>query len=227
MQKELEAGSDELDCLMRWHNCAAFICPAEECPPRSLPIPPNYIENLQSRLGKVMKGILPSTLNIIPKTYYQAPIHSQQQEISSCSQEEQLKTSIEGQPDDMMGRYRDGEHNPLERPHASEEEYKVVADDTLHVDQGGGGCFSNRGWDVRRNITSHRSPFQIGNDAATTRNDIRTHRLGGRLPHSSRLRGDPETATTARVSAREEAAISRQQRGATSTEQSKQFDPEG
>ena len=37
--------------------------------------------------------------------------------------------------------------------------------------------------------------------------------------------GRSPTATTARVAAREEAAISRQQRGTTSTEQSKRFDP--
>ena len=38
---------------------------------------------------------------------------------------------------------------------------------------------------------------------------------------------NPKTATTVRVATREEAAISRQQRGATPTEQSKQFDPGG
>ena len=41
----------------------------------------------------------------------------------------------------MMGRHRDGEHNPLERPQASKEEEKVVADDTLSTDQGGDYVF--------------------------------------------------------------------------------------
>ena len=41
------------------------------------------------------------------------------------------------QPDGMMGRHWDGEHNPLERLQASEEADEVVADDTSHVNQGG------------------------------------------------------------------------------------------
>ena len=49
----------------------------------------------------------------------------------------------------------------------------------------------------------------------------------GILPHSSRLRGYPKTTTTVRVTAREESAIGRHQRGTTSTEQNKQFDPGG
>ena len=90
MQMELEACKDEVDWLIRCDNCAAYNCPKEEYPPRPLPIPPDYIDNLQSRLGKVVKGILPPTLKMILKTYYQAPVHPQQQEIPSCSQEEQL-----------------------------------------------------------------------------------------------------------------------------------------
>ena len=45
-------------------------------------------------------------------------------------------TSPAVQSDDMMGRHLDGEHNPLERPQASEEEEKVVADGTLSTHQG-------------------------------------------------------------------------------------------
>ena len=41
--------------------------------------------------------------------------------------EEQLETSLAVQPDDMAGKHRDGEHNPLERAHVSEEEGKVVS----------------------------------------------------------------------------------------------------
>ena len=74
MQMELEACRDELDWLIRYHNCAAYNCPEEEYPPRPLPIPPDYIENLQSRLGKAMKGILPPTLKMVLKTHYQAPV---------------------------------------------------------------------------------------------------------------------------------------------------------
>ena len=61
IQMELEACRDELSWLIRCHNCAAYNCPKEECPPRPLPIPPDHMDNLQSRLGKVMKGILPPT----------------------------------------------------------------------------------------------------------------------------------------------------------------------
>ena len=59
MHMELKACWDELDWLIRYHNCAAYNCPEEEYPPRPLPIPPDYIDNLQTRLSKVMKGILP------------------------------------------------------------------------------------------------------------------------------------------------------------------------
>ena len=137
MQMKLEACRDELDWLIRCHNCAPCNCPEEEYPPKPLHIPPDYIENVQSRLGKVMKGILPPTLNIILKTHYQAPVHPQQQGISPCSQEEQLKTSLEMKPDNMTGRHQDGEHNLLDRPKASAKAEKVVADGTSHVDQGG------------------------------------------------------------------------------------------
>ena len=46
-------------------------------------------------------------------------------------------TSPTVQPDDVMGRHRDEEHNPQERPRASEEEEKVVADGTSSTDEGG------------------------------------------------------------------------------------------
>ena len=111
MQMELVACRDELDWLIRCHNCTAYNCPEEEYSSRPLPIPPDYIENLQSRLGKVMKVILPPTLKIILKTYYQAPVHPQHQKMSSCSQEEQLGRSFEVQSDDKTVRHRDGEHN--------------------------------------------------------------------------------------------------------------------
>ena len=89
-----------------------------------------------------MKGILPPTLKMILKTYYllparKAPVYLQQQhEISLCSQEEKLETSLGVQPGDMMGKHRDGEHNPLERPQVSEKEKNVVADGISHAGQG-------------------------------------------------------------------------------------------
>ena len=124
MQVELKACLDVVDWMIRCHNCAAFKCPQEEYPPGSLPIPPDYIVNLQSRLVKVKKGTLPSTLKMILKTYCYLPAH------------QAPLTSPAVQPDDMMGKHRDGEHNPLERPQASDEEEKVVADGTSSTDQG-------------------------------------------------------------------------------------------
>ena len=98
MQMELEACLDEVNWMIRCHNCAAFDCPQEEYPPRSLRIPPDYIDNLQSRLVKVKKGILPPTLKMILKTYYHLPAR------------QAPVTSPAVQPDDMRGRHRDGEH---------------------------------------------------------------------------------------------------------------------
>ena len=99
MQMKLESCLDEVDWMIRCHNCATFNCPEEEYP---LPIPLDYIDNLQSRLVKVKKGILPLTLKMIIKTYYHILVH------------QAPVTSPAVQPDDMMGRHRDGEQYPLE-----------------------------------------------------------------------------------------------------------------
>ena len=65
MQMELDNCRNELICLIRCHNCAADTCPEEEYPPRPLPIPPDYINNLKRRLGKAMNGIIPPTLVLL------------------------------------------------------------------------------------------------------------------------------------------------------------------
>ncbi|CAM9495867.1 unnamed protein product, partial [Ascophyllum nodosum] len=54
----------------------------------------------------------------------------------------------------------------------------------------------------------------------------RSSEKGGDYPNQDDFGGNP-TATAARVAAREEGAIGRHQRGTTSTEQNKQFDPGG
>ena len=83
----------------------------------------------------------------------------------------------------MMGRHRDGKHNPLERPQASEGEDKVVAGGTSHADQGGDFVFQTEiGMDLE---TSH---FTAGH--FKLRDDTEKKRLRWRLPHSSRLRGE-------------------------------------
>ena len=45
------------------------------------------------------------------------------------------KLSLAVQPDDMTGKHRDGEQNPLARPQVSEDEDEVVADGISHADQ--------------------------------------------------------------------------------------------
>ena len=102
MQMELEACLDEVDWMARCHNCATNNWSKEEYSPRSLPIHPDYIDNLQSRSVKVKKDTLPSTLKIILNMYYHFPAH------------QAPVTSPAVQPDGMTGRHRDGEHSPLE-----------------------------------------------------------------------------------------------------------------
>ena len=107
--------------------------------------------------------------------------------------------------------------------------------------RGQGGCgrhfarksgkfiFPSRRREGPRSTTSHRSPFcETADRPATARGDSEKHREGGiLLPPSRPAGGIPKTTTTVRVAAREEAAIGRHQRGTTSTEQNKQFDPGG
>ena len=125
MQLELESYLEEINWMVRCHNCKALNCPQEEYPARPLPIPPDYIDNLQSRLIKVKKGILPPTLKMIIKTYYPPPASPVP------------KTSPTVPPDDVMGGNRDGENSLQERPRASEEEETVVANGTPSTDEGG------------------------------------------------------------------------------------------
>ena len=69
-------------------------CSQDEYPLRPLHIPPDYIDDLQSRLVKVKKGILPPNLKIILKMYYHLPAR------------QALVTSPAAQPDNMAGRHR-------------------------------------------------------------------------------------------------------------------------
>ena len=94
MQLELKACVAKINWMIRCHNCDALNCPQKEYLSRLLPIPPDYIDNLQSRLIKVKKGMLPLTLKIILKTYYHPP--ARQARI----------TSPTVQPDDTMLSYQ-------------------------------------------------------------------------------------------------------------------------
>ena len=99
MQLELETCLEEVNWMIRCHNCEALNCPQEEYPARLLPTPPpSYIDNLQSRLIKVRKGMF-SSLKMILKTKYPLTVRRPAPE-----------TSV--QPDDVIGEYRAGENSP-------------------------------------------------------------------------------------------------------------------
>ena len=74
MQLKLEACLEEVNWMIRCHNCEALNCPQKKYSARLLPTPPPcYIDNLQSRLIKVRKGIFPASLKMILKTKYPLP----------------------------------------------------------------------------------------------------------------------------------------------------------
>ena len=100
MQLELEACLEEVSWMLRCYNCETLDCPQEEYPARLLPTPPpSYIDNLQSRLIRARKGILPASLKMILKTEYQLPV---------------LRPAPETlvQPDSVIGEHRAGENSP-------------------------------------------------------------------------------------------------------------------
>ena len=124
MQLELEACQEEIVWMIRCHNCEALNRPQEEYPARSLPLPPNYIDNLHSRLLKVLQqGVLPPTLKMVVKTSYNLlPPTTSPRTVH---------------PDDVMRGHRDGENSPQERPQALEEKEEVVVNGTPSTNEGG------------------------------------------------------------------------------------------
>ena len=100
MQLELEACLDEVNWMVRCHNCEVLDCPQEEYPARLLPTPPpSYIDNLQNRLIQARNGIHPVFLKMILITKYQL-----------SAQHSAPETPV--QPDDMIGEHRAGEKSP-------------------------------------------------------------------------------------------------------------------
>ena len=100
----------------------------------------------------------------------------------------------------------------MERPQASEEDENVVTDGTSSTDQGGDFAFRIEvGMDHEASQVAARhfelAMFRQQGTTATSTD------WGGDYPIQADFGGNP-TATAARVAAREEAAISRQQRGA-------------
>ena len=136
-------------------------------------------------------------------------------------------TSSAVQPNVMVGRHRDGAHNPLEQLQLFEEEEKVVADGTSGTDQGGDFVSQTEiGMDHEASQVAacHFELAMLRQQQGTT---AKSTDWGGGYPIQADFAGNPKTAKTVygRVTAREKAAISRQQRGATSTDQNKKFDP--
>ena len=102
----------------------------------------------------------------------------------------------------------------------------MVADGTSSTDHGGDFVFQIKvGMDHEASQVTARH-FALPIDRHQRKGTTRSTEKGGDYPTQEDFGGYP-TATTTRVAAREEAAISRQQRGTASTEQSKQFDPGG
>ena len=100
MQLELEVCLEEINWIIRCHNCEALNCPQEEYPARLLPTPsPSYIDNLESRLIKVREGTFPASLKMILKTNYPLPVR-------------RLKPETSVQPDDVIAEHRAGENSP-------------------------------------------------------------------------------------------------------------------
>ena len=123
MQLELEACQEEIVWMITCLNCEALNRPLEEYPARPLPIPPNYIDNLHSRLIKVQQGVLPPTVKMILKTRYSLPAPT--------------TSPRTVHPDDVMRGHPDGGNSPQERPQAPEEKEEVVVNGTPSTDEGG------------------------------------------------------------------------------------------
>ena len=148
MQLELEAYQEKIIWMIRCHNCEALNRPQEGYPARPLPMPSNYVDNLQSRLVKVKQGILPPTLKMILKTYYPPPTSPAP------------KTSRTVQPDVVTGGHREGENGPQEQPRASEEKEQVVANGTPSTDEVGDFISQSRSGP---STWQHNSPIVISN----------------------------------------------------------------
>ena len=166
------------------HNCEAFNCPQEKIPPRPLPIPPDCIDNVQRRLVKVNKGILPPTLKMILKAYYHFP----------ARQASVISPAV--QPNDMTVRHRDGKHSPLERPQASDEEEKMAADGTSSTDQEGDFVFQTEGGKDSETPQIATHYFALVIDRQQREVTTRSTEKGRHHPTQAEFSGNP-TATTA------------------------------
>ena len=212
MQLELEACQEEIAWMIAYHNCEALNRPLEEYPARPLPIPPNYIDNLHSRLIKVQQGVLPPTLKMIMKTHYDFPRPTTSPRTVHL--------------DDVMRGHRDAENSPQERPRASEEKEEVVVNGTPSTDEGGDFI-------SQIEIETDHEPLQLADrhsELAILRQQGTTTKSpdwGGDCPIQADFVGNTNAVTATRVAAHEEAAIGKHRQGTASTDENKQYDPGG
>ena len=213
MQVELEACQEEIVWMIRFHNCEALNRPQEEYPARSLPISPNYIDNLHSRLIKVQQGVWSPTLKMILKTRYNLPPPT--------------TSPRTVQPDDVMRGQRDGENSPQERPRALEKKEEVVVNGTPSTDEWGHYIFQIE-------VETDHEPTQLADrhsELAILRRQSTTAKITdwvGDYPIQADFAENTNNAVTAaRVAAREEAVIGKHRQGTASTDENKQYDPGG
>ena len=212
MQLKLEACQEEIVWMIRCHNCKALNHPQEEYSARPLPIPPNYIDNLHSSLIKVQQRVWPSTLKIILKARYHLPTPT--------------TSPRTVQPDDVMRGHRDGENRSQEQPRASEEKEEVVANGTPSTDEGGDFISQTKvETDPEPSKLANRQELVIFRQQQGT--TAKTTDWRGDYPIQADFGEDPNTATAAQVSAREEAAIGKHRQRTASTDENKQYDPGG
>ena len=110
-------------------------------------------------------------------------------------------TSTTVQPDDTMRGHRDGENSPQERPRASEEEKKVVANGTPSTDEGGDFIFQTEGKMDHEPTQLADRHFEL---AMTT---AKNTDWGGDYTIQADFAGNTNKVTSARVAAHEEAVI--------------------
>ena len=193
MQLELEACQEEIVWMIRCHNCEALNRPLEEYPARPLPIPPNYIANLHSRLIKAQQGVLPPTLKMILKTRYNHPPPT------TSPRRVQL--------DDVMRGHLDGENSPQKRPRASEEKEEVVVNGTPSTNEGGDFISQTKveiDHEPSKLADRHFKAVIFRLQKVTT---AKSTDWGGDYPIQAEFAENTNAVTAARDAAREEAAI--------------------
>ena len=68
---------EESDWLERCFRCEVNNYPEEYCPPKFLPVPPDYRIYLLKRVQMSVKGILRPTFKMVHKTRYPLPVNHQ------------------------------------------------------------------------------------------------------------------------------------------------------